>query len=101
MEKTSPSNETMQQLREPSKWLRILYMVLFLIAYAIAEIILTAIVIVQVIMNLLTGNINERLRHFSNELSLYVYDTLRFLTYNTEDKPFPLSDWKKVGKTGN
>lgn len=101
MEKTSPPNETMQQLREPSKWVRILYMILFLIAYAITEIILTAIVIVQVIMNLLTGNINERLRHFSNELSLYVYDTLRFLTYNTEDKPFPLSDWKKVGKTDN
>ncbi|CAA6813492.1 MAG: Unknown protein [uncultured Thiotrichaceae bacterium] len=99
MEKMSPSKETMQQLRQPSKWLRIFYMVLFAIAYSIAEIILTIIIIIQVILNLLTGTINERLRQFSSELSLYVYDTLRFLTYNTEDKPFPLSDWKKVEKT--
>lgn len=92
---TGKTNATMQQLKQRSKWMRILYMLLFLIAYGIAEFILTGIVIVQVILNLLTGKVNERLREFSSDLSRYVYDTLRFLTYNTEDKPFPLSDWKQ------
>jgi hypothetical protein len=95
----SSSNATLNQLKQGSKWVRILYMVLFVIAYGIAEFILTGIVIVQVILNLLTGKINERLREFSNDLSRYVYDTLRFLTFNTEDKPFPLSDWKQGKQT--
>lgn len=98
MEKQSV-DAAMQQLRQPSKWLRILYMVLFLVIYGIAEFILTGIVIIQVILNLLTGNTNERLLRFSGDLSRYVYDTLRFLTYNTEEKPFPFSDWPQGEKT--
>ncbi|MEZ5536615.1 MAG: DUF4389 domain-containing protein [Thiolinea sp.] len=97
---TSNTNATMNQLRQRSKWMRILYMILFLIAYGITEFILTGIVIVQIILNLLTGDINPRLRGFSNDLSRYIYDILRFLTFNTEEKPFPLADWKQADSTG-
>lgn len=81
-------------LRERSTWMRILYMLLFAVAYSIAELILTGAVILQVILRLFTGKVNERLREFSSDMSQYVYDILRFLTFNSEVMPFPLNSWK-------
>ena len=85
-------------LRKSTTWMRILYMLLFVIAYGIAEFILTVVVILQIILRLFTGKINERLRQFSSDLSQYVYDMLRFLTFNSEAMPFPLSHWKSGEK---
>src|SRR5690606_6021877 len=42
---------------------------------------------------LITGNDNRQLRKFGDSLSIFIFDTLQFLIYNSEEKPFPFADW--------
>ncbi|MCK5725740.1 MAG: DUF4389 domain-containing protein [Thiotrichaceae bacterium] len=84
---------TTNNLTNSSTWKRILYMLLFAFTYSIAEFVIIGIAIVNTVFKLFTGDINENLSALGKQSSLYVYDILLFLTYNTEKKPFPFSAW--------
>jgi hypothetical protein len=85
-----------QSLTDKNKWQRILYMILFVIAYSIAEIVLTVVVIVQAVIVLFTDKKNPKLLAFGGQLAAYVYQLFRFLTYNSEKMPFPFGDWPEA-----
>ncbi len=85
--------ETKTNLQSKSTWVRVLYMLLFVLAYSAAEFVLGVTVVIQVIIKLVTGSLNERLKTFGKQISVYIYDVLNFLTFNTEDKPFPFDEW--------
>ncbi len=80
-------------LKDKSTWMRLLFMALFAFAYGVAEFVVTAVVIVQILIRLLTGSVNERLLVFGRQLSHYLYQLLLYLTFNSEVKPFPFSPW--------
>jgi hypothetical protein len=42
---------------------------------------------------LITANTSERLRAFGASLGEYLRQIVRFITYNSEDMPFPFADW--------
>ncbi|MCK5903126.1 MAG: DUF4389 domain-containing protein [Cocleimonas sp.] len=85
--------ETKESLKDSSTWKRILYMLLFAFAYSIAEFVFMGIVLVQIALKLVKGSINENLVVFGKQTSQYVYDVMLYLTFNTEEKPFPFSPW--------
>ena len=87
------SEQTKERLRDPTFWKRLLYMALFAIVHNVVKIILTVAILFQVIINLFTGKSNDRLLVFSKHLSSYIYSILLYLTFNTEQRPFPFSDW--------
>jgi hypothetical protein len=74
-------------------WLRALYMVLMAIAWSITEAVLAAVVLLQFVLRLVTGEPNAHLLSFGRQLAGYAYNIFLFLTFNTEDKPFPFADW--------
>ena len=74
-------------------WLRALYMVLFAVIYNVAEIVLVAVVLLQFVLVLFVGENNRRLLAFGKGLSTYVYQIFLFLTYNSEEMPFPFNPW--------
>ena len=80
-------------LKNGNTWKRILYMLLFALAYSVAEFVLMAVAIVQVLFKLITGDINDNLTILGKQTALYIYDVMLFLTFNTEKKPFPFSAW--------
>ena len=80
-------------LTNKSTWKRVLYMLLFALAYSVAEFILMAVVIAQALFKLITGDINDNLKVLGKQTALYIYDVMLFLTFNTETKPFPFSAW--------
>ena len=82
-----------QRLTRGDIWMRALYMVLFAIAYSIAELLITVVVIVQFIIILLSGTANEALLRLGRNLSQYVYQILCFVTFNSETMPFPFASW--------
>jgi len=82
-----------QQTDGSSRWVRLLYMVLFAALYKVAEFVMWVVVVFQVIVTLVTGSPNERALKFGKQLSVYVYGVWAYLTYNTDKKPFPFSDW--------
>jgi len=74
-------------------WTRGLYMLLFAVIYGLAEIIITVVVVFQFLYVLITGKTIPNLLLFGQGLSTFVYDIMLYLTYNTEEKPFPFGPW--------
>lgn len=87
-----------ERLLSAEHWLRFLFMVLFAIILGVVGYVMTAVVVLQFIWGLVTGEGNDKLRQFGSSLSQYIYQTLRFLSYNTEEKPFPFADWPESEK---
>ncbi len=82
-----------ENVKRRDTWIRGLYMLLFLLLYSLAEIVIAAVVVFQFISKAITGKTNQRLLEFGQSLSLYVYQAMRFFTYNSEEKPFPFGPW--------
>ena len=76
-------------------WIRLGYVLLFLVFLAVARGLLFIIILVQSGMVLATGSTNKKIVDFSGDLSLWVFDTLRFVTFNSEHKAFPFSEWSR------
>lgn len=74
-------------------WKRILFMFLFGAISRVAEILLVTIAVIQIVFTLVTGARNARLLRFGGQLSAYVKLVFEYMTYNTEVKPYPFSDW--------
>ncbi len=85
--------ELKQNITEHGTWIRALYMIIFFLIYSVAEAVLVAVVIFQFLSRLITGKINEKLLALGANLSKFAYEILMFLTYNSEIKPFPFSEW--------
>lgn len=87
-------NEQLKSNLTSSKhWLRLVYMLLFAFFLQISSVLMWALVVVQFLFALITGNDNVTLRRFGDSLSQYIHCSLLFLSYNSEEKPFPFSDW--------
>lgn len=87
------SDDIVENLKEPSQWLRIAFMFALAVALYVAGVVLTLLTIAQAVFSLLTGKDNENLRALGKDLSTYVHQILEFLTYNSELKPFPFSPY--------
>jgi len=87
------SNELKENLKQRKTWLRGLYMLLFAIFYSVAEIVIFVVVVFQFLLALFTARTNARLVLFGKSLSTYVYQVMLFLTFNSEDMPFPFGEW--------
>lgn len=79
-------------------WLRAFYMALFVLIYGLAEILLTAVAVLQLFFVLVTGKRNEQLLRFGDGMSTFIYRIVRFWTFNSEDKPFPFDQWPQPGE---
>ena len=79
--------------RKRSVWLRALFMVLFMIGISAAQVVWNAVAIAQFIWLLVTGQPNGQLMKFGASLATWLAAAVRFLTFASEDKPFPWRDW--------
>jgi len=82
-----------EHLTSRASWLRLLYMVLFVALWSITRLVVLAVVILQVLFLLLSGGRNERLAGFGESLAVYSYQLVAYLTFASEEQPFPFSDW--------
>lgn len=78
---------------ENNIWLRGVFMILFGIIYSLSGTVLFVLAVLQFIFVLLGGAPNTRLLTFGRSLGSYVQQIVNFQSFNTEDKPFPFSDW--------
>lgn len=73
--------------------IRALFMLAFWIASRVALIIVVVLALFQLICSLVTGRPNEKIMRFGKNLGVYLSQIVDFLTYNTEQKPWPFLDW--------
>tara|TARA_B100001250_G_scaffold346680_1_gene316619 strand:- start:274 stop:684 length:411 start_codon:yes stop_codon:yes gene_type:complete len=89
-----------QYIKDPGNWLRILITILFAVfLYFIIVPLVIVIMVSQILFNLFLGSSNANLREFSEILVNYVTQILGFVLYNSDEKPFPFSEFSS--KTGN
>lgn len=81
--------EVKEEVFKLGKWTRFVFM--FFYAFVLNFVISVSIglAFIQFLFYLFTSKVNESLSDFNNHLFLFVSDTLKFLLFETDDKPFP------------
>lgn len=82
----APSNEE-------SIWLRLVFMILFAIVFNIAEFVLAVTAVVQFVCKAITGKVLTQGIVFGQHLATYVYEIMLFLTFRTDEMPWPFAPW--------
>jgi len=84
-------DEVVENIKQGSVWLRILFILGFFVALYVVGVILGFLIIAQALFTLLTGSPNENLQELAASLTAYVSQILRYQTYNSDRRPFPFS----------
>lgn len=82
-----------ENLKKIDTWKRIVFMLIYALIDSLVKLLIWLVVLLQVGSVLLTGSTNPNILNFGRSLSTYHYHILLFLTFNTEQLPFPFSDW--------
>ncbi len=85
-----------EQYQGETGWQRVLFVALFWIVFYVAQTIVAAVAIAQCIFVLLTNNPNQHLLKFGDSLGKYIHDILRYVTFNSDQRPFPFTDFPKA-----
>ena len=83
--------------KQVSAWIRVLFMFAFaIVLYLVIAPVILVLMIVQALFVIITGDSNSNLRFLGAALSKYIFQVLQFVSYNSNTKPFPFSDFPKV-----
>jgi hypothetical protein len=81
-----------ENIRSRSTWLRLLFMIAFYAIGTVTTAVLSVVVVLGFLWVLFTGEKNDQLQQAGQVIAGYLYDIVRYLTFNTEDKPFPFGN---------
>lgn len=74
-------------------WMRGLFMLLMGFASQVCGTVICIVTVFQFVMMLLTNTPNAHIVSFGRSLGRYMQQIVNFLTFATEEIPFPFSDW--------
>lgn len=81
-----------KNVKSRSTWMRLLFILVCGLLYALSRVVVFAVVVLQFFWLLFTGAPNERLTAAGQSLATYTYQLVRYLTFNSETRPFPFDD---------
>jgi Domain of unknown function (DUF4389) len=82
-----------ENVTQRSIWLRLVFMIVLSVAFSVAEFVTVAVVAFQFLSSLFTGRPSDRLTHFGGNLAHYLRQIVVYMTFGTEEKPFPFMPW--------
>jgi Domain of unknown function (DUF4389) len=89
-----PGRPLEENLKARSTWMRLLFMIVMTVCYAVARLVIGVVVVLQFLHVLFTGETNPRLKDLGLSLARYDYQIVEYLTFNTETRPFPFdAEW--------
>ena len=88
-----------ENVKNPDVWLRGLFIVIFGAILCFVFTLVWLLVVFQFITRLLTGNLNQQLAGFSGGLLRYISEILGYITFQSDEKPFPFSPWPEAART--
>lgn len=86
-------NDSNSEAKYESILLRVLWMLVFLLVWQVAQFILGVLVLVQLIYRLIYGAPSASLMNFGDSLSQFLAQIGRFGSFHTDQKPWPFADW--------
>ena len=99
VEDGGPERPIEENLKSRGTWTRLLFMVICGILLSIASFVGGFVVVLGFLWVLVTGDVNRQIREAGQSIAAYVYELIRFLTFNTEERPFPLGGEWPSGKS--
>ena len=83
-----------ENLKSGETWLRGLFMLISSVLASIAIMVGSVIVVLGFFYVLFNGEVNQQVRQAGQSVARYIYQIARYLTFNSDEKPFPLGgDW--------
>lgn len=96
VESNEQEHPVKENVKSRSTWLRLLFMLIVSFLYGISRMVVAAVVVIQFFYVLFTAQPNEKLQQLGQQLASYTYQIVRFLTFNTEERPYPFDlEWPK------
>ena len=89
VEEKEPGKPVEENIKSRATWTRFLFMVLSYILVSLAGMVGTVVVVLGFLMVLFTGEVNRELRGVGHSIAAYIYENVRYLTFNTDERPFP------------
>ena len=84
-------------LKQGSAWVRVILMIAFaVVLYVIIPAIVLVLMLTQMLFVFITGDSNDNLRVLGTALSRYIFEVLQFLSYASDNRPFPFSAFPSV-----
>ena len=81
-----------EEILKTSKWIRFLFMVLYAFAINFALTICIGLGFIQFLFVLFTSKVNSSIANINSYIIEFFDDSLAFLLFQTEDKPFPFKN---------
>jgi len=90
--------ETDQQTKDKSEknaeiFSRVFYTLLFFFIGWVTLWVFFFVVLIQFGFLLITGQVNTNLKGFNTEVGAFIFDMIKYLSFQTNNKPFPFRDW--------
>ena len=83
-----------ENLKSRTTWVRLLFMAVFCVLISLASLVGSVVVVLGFLWMLFNGEVNRQLQQTGQSLASYIYEIVRYLTFNSETKPFPFgADW--------
>ncbi len=89
-DKATPIEE---HLKSRSTWLRLVFMLVFWVLAGVTTFVASVVIVLGFFWVLFTGETNARLKQVGKSIAAYIYQIISYLTYNSDDKPFPFGEW--------
>lgn len=92
-------NSNASPWKDPAIWGRVVFVVLFLLIFALIVGPLAIVLgVVQALFTIITGEENRNLRGLAAALAEYIREILLFASWNREQRPFPFSEFPRVAE---
>lgn len=85
--------ENTSNVKNKGTWMRLVHMVVLAIAFNVSELVIAVTVVYQFLTVLFTGAPNDNARRLGSEFGSYMRAIARYMTYDTEERPFPYAPW--------
>jgi len=83
------------KLRREALLMRLCWMLLFFLAWQVAEVLLFLLIVAQLLHRLLRGRAHVGLMAFGDALSRYLAQIGRYGSFHSDEKPWPFADWPR------
>ena len=80
-------------MADSTTWLRLPVMILFMIVLYILVWVVGLVALVQFVIKLTTGETQPKIRALGHCLSLFTAETIAFVTFRSEEWPYPWAPW--------
>jgi len=81
-----------KNLKSRSTWVRCLFICIYAALVWLASLVGAFVVVLGFFWMLFTGEVNAQLRQAGQGIASYIYQAVRYMTFNTDTKPFPFGE---------